>query len=199
MWTDWQKDRWTDRQTDRRWPIFELDQDFTQTNILTKFESSLQKSIPVITARCSNEKGMLKTPKKLPVTLTFDIMTSKTVGVLLIWYITQIKIWKFSVEKYLSYHSTKKVDGQTDRRCDYYRAPAFFNVGALMILSQPWAFLISVSSYDAFIITYTEFTALPSQNHSQAILNTLGFITKACSSCISLLRATITYSIIIWT
>ena len=39
-------------QTDPRWLLFELYLDLTQTNILTKFESSrYQKSIQVITAQ----------------------------------------------------------------------------------------------------------------------------------------------------
>ena len=113
VWTD----RRTDGQTDPRWPILELDQDLTQTNILTKFESSLQKSIPVIAAQCSIRERNVKNPKKLPVTLTFDIMTPKTIGVLLIWYITHIQSLKVLGWKVfeLSQHK-ESVDGQTDRQ-----------------------------------------------------------------------------------
>ena len=81
-------------------------------------------------------------PNKLPVTLTFDVMTPKTISVLLIIYITHIQSLKVLCRKALEISQHKEsVDGRTnrrtDRRCDYYRTPAFFNAGPY-IMTQ-WA------------------------------------------------------------
>ena len=100
----------TDRRTDPRCAIFKLDQDLTQTNIQTKFESSLQKSIPVIAAQCSIRERNVKNPKKLPVTL----MTPKTIGVLLIWYITHIQSLKYTKKVWTDRRIDRRTDGQTD-------------------------------------------------------------------------------------
>ena len=101
-----------DSQTDLRWPIFELDQDLTQTNILTKSESSLYKSIPVIAAQ-------RKCRRTLRPQMTFIRTWPRS-------YPNKHsdQVWKFSVEKYSSYRSTKKV--WTDRQAmwslfDFYR------------------------------------------------------------------------------
>ena len=125
-------DRQTDGQTGPRWSIFELNQNLTQTNILTKLESSLLKSIPAIAAQCSIRERNVKKKKekKLPVTLNFDVMIPKTIGVLLIWYITHIQNLKVLCRKVFKLSQHKE---SVDRRWDYYRAPTIFNAGALKI------------------------------------------------------------------
>ena len=139
-----------DRQTDRlpRRLIFELDQELTQTNILTKFESSPQKSIPVIAAQCSiRERNVKKNNKKVVCDLDLWRNDPKTISVLLSlkvlgWKVFELLQHKKSVDGRKDGQPVRRTDGQTDsrtdrltdRRCDYYRAPAFLNVRPKLLI-----------------------------------------------------------------
>ena len=76
-------------------------------------------------------EGVPCNTKPLAVTLTFDLVTPKSIGVCVKSCTTCIPSLKVVGEKLLklSQHIEVWTDGQTDRqtdrRCDYYRAPAF--------------------------------------------------------------------------